>query len=150
MMGEDTNPKNDSVLRRLKDRAEGLQAGVSEKLDAVSGSGMEEFKERIAELNEMIPLISELGYSVEDIRLGIGLLPEVGISISGLTKTMPDEAYNRIIVEQKEKPLLIGTIKALQNASAMQHRIHIMGMRADTASITLGFPPKIMLEFKKA
>ena len=146
---EDKEPTKESLLRRLKDRAEEMQAGVSEKIAAVSEGGAAEIKERIAELNEIIPLIADLGYSVDGIRIGVGLIPDVGLAISGLTKTMPEATYNRILQEEKDKPILVNVIKALQTASAMQQRIHIMGMRADSASITLGIPPKITLEFRK-
>jgi hypothetical protein len=146
---EDTNPTQDSILRRLKDKADEIQSGVSEKIAAVSGAGTEMFKDRIAELNEIVPLIGELGYCVENVGIGIGLMPEVTMAISGLTKTMPEATYNRVIAKESEKPLLVSVIKGLQTASALQDKIHILGMRADTATITLGLTPKITLEFKK-
>ena len=122
---------------------------MSEKIVMASGAGTELLKDRIAELNEVVPLISELGYCVESVGIGIGLMPDVTLAISGLTKTMPEETYNRVLADQNDKPLLVNVIRALQTASALQDKIHIMGMRADTASITLGLPPKMTLEFKK-
>jgi hypothetical protein len=51
--------------------------------------------------------------------------------------------------EQKERKMLINIIKSLQTLSTLQNRVHIMGMRSDNISITLGLPPKATLNFKK-
>ena len=84
-------------------KAKEMQAGVLEKIAAVSGAGLGEFKERIAELNEIIPLIGEPGDDADGLEIGLGLIPDVGMQISGLTKTMPEEPYNRVLQEQQEK-----------------------------------------------
>ncbi len=140
---------NDSILRRVKAKAGEMQADALEKVAAISGAGAEEFRARIADMDEVIPIIAELGYTLQGVRIGIGLIPDIGLTISGLTKTMPEDRYNRVLEEHKDKPLLIGVVKSLQAASALQQKIHMIGMRADTASITLSVPPKVSLEFRR-
>jgi len=49
----------------------------------------------------------------------------------------------------KDKKLLCSVLKTLQAASGLHDKIHIVGMKSDSATITLGLPPKITLKFKK-
>ncbi|MGA2362556.1 MAG: hypothetical protein ABSG73_08835 [Candidatus Aminicenantales bacterium] len=100
-------------------------------------------------MDEGLPLIRELGYSVESIQIGVGLIPDIVIEISGLSKTMDKKAYHRIVEEKKDKKLLCSVLKTVQSASGLHDKIHIAGMKSDTAAITLDMPPKINLKFKK-
>ena len=145
----DTDENSESIVQRMKDKAQEMQSSIAEKLTEVSETGMEKLKDTAGELDELLPLIRDLGYSVDGIQIGVGLVPDAAIEIGGLTKTMDENAYHRILDEQKDKKVLCGVLRALQTASALHHKIHIVGMRSDSATITLGLPPKINLKFKK-
>jgi hypothetical protein len=138
------------MLSRLKDTALAVHANVTEKIADASEAGMEKLQEVMEEVDELRPFLQELGYSIEGIQIGIGLIPDVSIDIGGLSKTIPEETYQRILEEQKDRKLLVSILKALQTASALQHKVHFLGMRSDNASITLGLPPKMSLKFKKS
>ncbi|MEN6310257.1 MAG: hypothetical protein ABFD80_01820, partial [Acidobacteriota bacterium] len=137
------------VFRMMKDKARGVQAGIAGKISQASEAGLTKLKEMTDEVNEILPLISELGYSVESIQVGVGLIPDIIIEISGLTKKMDEEAYRRILKEKEDKKLLCSVLRALQAASGLHDKIHIAGMKSDTGTLTLGQPPKVTLKFKK-
>jgi uncharacterized OsmC-like protein len=85
----------------------------------------------------------------KDVQIGVGLIPDIVIEISGLTKTMDEKSYQRILEEKKDKKLLCSVLRTLQTASALHDKVHIAGMKSDTAAITLGLPPKVNLKFTK-
>jgi hypothetical protein len=141
--------KKESVFQKMKDKAQGIQTGLAEKISKTSEAGWTKLKETTDEVDEILPLISELGYSVESIQVGIGLIPDIVIEISGLTKKMDEKAYHRILKEKEDKKLLCSVLKTLQTASGLHDKVHIAGMKSDNAAITLGLPPKVTLKFKK-
>jgi hypothetical protein len=137
------------MLKKLKDKAMEVHASVAEKIADSSEASMEKLQEMMTEVNEISPVIRELGYTVDGINIEVGLIPAISLDISGMTKTMPEETYQRILEEHKDRNILINVIKTLQNASALQHKVHIIGMRSDNLTIALGLPPKVILKFKK-
>lgn len=107
------------MINKLKDKALEVHANVSEKITNSSEASMEKFQEIIAEVDEISPFILELGYTVDCIQVEVGLIPSVSIDISGMTKTMPEETYKRILEEQKDRNILINVVKTLQTVSAI-------------------------------
>jgi hypothetical protein len=138
-----------SVFQRMKDKAKDVQTGVTEKISKASEAGWAKLKDTTAEVDEILPAIRELGYSVDGIQIGVGLIPDIVIEISGLTKTMDEPSYQRILEERKDKKLLCSVLRTLQTASGLHDKVHIAGMKSDTAAITLGLPPKVNLKFTK-
>ncbi len=169
-MGSEEKP-NGSVLGKmkkkakcaqddLKDKMTGASGAVQDKISDASGAVQEKIadateavqgkiSDAIGEVNEIMPVIKELGYTVDGINIAVGLIPDVTLDISGLAKTVEDSRYREMLEEHKGHTLRIGVIKALQNLSVMQQKIQIGRMQSDNASITLGFPPKVSLEFRR-
>lgn len=142
--------KAESLLQRMKGKAKEVQSSVAEKIAETSDAAQEKFLEKLNELNDLLPCIRELGYSVEAVEVGVGLLPEVGIEVSGLAKTMDVATYERVMEEQRDKKVLSLILRTLQTTSTWQKKIHLMAMGCDRATITLGIPPKITLKFEKS
>jgi hypothetical protein len=101
-------------------------------------------------VNDLVPCIQALGYSVDGIQVGIGLLPDVNIDVSGLAKVMDEATYDRVLEEQKDNKLFTLVLKTLQTTSSWQQKIQFMDMGCDQATITLGIPPRITLKFQRA
>jgi hypothetical protein len=137
------------MLDKLKDKALEIHASVSEKIADSTDASMEKLQDMMTEVNEISPVINELGYTVDSINVEVGLMPSISLDISGMTKTIPEETYNRILEEHKDRNILINVIKTLQNASVLQNKVHILGMLSDHITIALGLPPKMILKFKK-
>jgi len=57
-------------------------------------------------------------------------------------KTMPAGAYRKVLEEHKDRKILISVVKTLQTVSALQQKVHFMGMRSDKVTITLSLPPE--------
>lgn len=139
----------ESLLQRLKGKAREVQSTVAEKIAETSEAAQDKLREKLDELNGLLPAIRELGYTVDAVQVGIGLLPEIGIDVSGLARTMDAATYERVLEEQKENKVISLILKALQTTSSWQQKIHFADMGCDQATITLGLPPSITLKFTK-
>jgi hypothetical protein len=139
-----------SLFQRMKEKAKGVQSSVAEKIAETSEAAQDKFREKLGELNELLPAIRELGYSVNSVQIGIGLLPDVSIDVSGLARTMDVATYERVLEEQKNNKVITLILKTLQTASAWQQKIQLISMGCDQATITLGLPPKLTLKFQQA
>lgn len=142
--------KEESLFQRMKEKAKEVQSSVAEKIADASEAAQDKVREKLNELNSLLPCIRELGYSVDAVQIGIGLLPEVGIDVSGLSKTMDEGTYQRVLEEQKENRVISLILKTLNTASSWQQKIQLMEMVSDQATITLGIPPKLTLKFNRA
>lgn len=132
-----------------KEKLQEVQANIAEKINDASEVGMEKLQELMAEVDEISPILRELGYTLESLQVSVGLIPNVSIDIGGMTKTMPEETYQKVLEEHKDRKILISVVKTLQTVSALQQKVHFMGMRSDMVTITLGLPPKVILKFNK-
>lgn len=126
-----------------------MQDGVEDKIADVSEAAQDKVEKAINDVNEILPVIQELGYTVDGVNIAIGIIPDITIDISGLAKTIEDTKYQQILEEHKGHTLRISVVKALQTMSSMHQKIRFGQMESDNASITLGLPPKITLKFKK-
>ena len=142
--------KEGSLFQRMKEKAKEVQSSVADKIAETSEAAQDKVREKLNELNSLLPCIRELGYSVDSVQIGIGLLPDVGIDVSGLAKTMDEATYERVLEEQKDNKVISLILRTLHTASSWQQKIHLMEMISDQATITLGIPPKLTLKFHRA
>lgn len=145
----DSPEKEESLFQRMKEKAKEVQSSVAEKIAETSEAAQDKVREKLNDLNNLLPAIRELGYSVDAVQIGIGLLPDVGIDVSGLAKTMDEATYERVLEEQQENKVISLILKTLHTASSWQQKIHLMEMVSDQATITLGIPPKLTLKFQR-
>lgn len=145
----DSPEKEESLFQRMKDKAKEVQSSVAEKIAETSEAAQDKVREKLNDLNNLLPAIRELGYSVDAVQIGIGLLPDVGIDVSGLAKTMDEATYERVLEEQQENKVISLILKTLHTASTWQQKIQLMEMVSDQATITLGIPPKLTLKFQR-
>jgi hypothetical protein len=143
------NENSNALLQKFKDKTKEISSCVTDKISDAAQAGQDKLNESMGDINGVVSAINELGYSINGISIGIGLIPDIEIEISGLTKTMDEATFERVMEEQNEKTIISAVVKTLQTASVLQNKIHILEMRSDIASIKLGFPPKLSLKFKK-
>ncbi len=139
----------ESLFQRLKGKAREVQSTVAEKIAETTEAAQEKLREKLDELDGLLPAIRELGYTVEAVEIGIGLLPEIGIDVSGLARTMDAATYERVLEEQKENKVISLVLRTLQTTSTWQQKIHFAALGCDQATITLGLPPRITLKFTR-
>ena len=120
---------------------------IKEIVNAAADAGAEKIKETLESINEIIPVLTALGYKVTKMKIGMSVTPDLYIEISGLSKAMDEAQFQRTLEEKKNHKILTAILYALQKAKQMQSKVQIAGMKYDVVEIVLGLPPKINAVF---
>lgn len=132
-------------LSGLKDKLENLKEGIDS--DALKGKGLEKIIEMLDSLNDSIPKIKALGFSVRDFRIGQGVIPDIMIKIAGDINAINPGKIQEIIDQYPDDKILITILKSLQTASHMKDRLSALDFKGLEAEVTLGLPPSIAINF---
>lgn len=99
------------------------------------------------EFNEALPTIRALGFSVRNVSVGMGLIPEVGASLIAAVDDVKVEKLNELIEANKEKKTLVAVLKALQAAYNIKQQFRDIPFRGVQIDMKLGLPPHIGVQF---
>jgi predicted regulator of amino acid metabolism with ACT domain len=101
------------------------------------------------EFNAALPTMRALGFTVEDIRVGMGVLPEVKAKLIASADKVDVKAIDDIIKKQSEQKTLVTVLKALQTAYNVRDQLGDLGLKGVEINATLGIPPNISIGFIK-
>lgn len=132
-------------LGGLKDKIGDLKQGIN--TDELKGKGLEKINEMLDALNDGIPKIKALGFSVKDFRIGQGLIPDVMIKIAGEIDAINPDKLQEIIDQYPDEKILTVILKALQTSSHMKDRLSALDFKGLEAEVMLGIPPSIAINF---
>jgi hypothetical protein len=124
-----------SMMGKAKDFAGSANEGVSKMLD---------------EFNAALPTMRALGFTVQDIQVGMGLLPEVKAKLAASADNIDVKAIDEIIQKKSEQKTLVTVLKALQTAYNVRDRLGDLGLKGVEINATLGLPPNISIGFIKS
>jgi hypothetical protein len=102
------------------------------------------------EFNEALPTIRALGFSVRNVSVGMGLIPEVGATLIAAVDDVKVEQLNELIEANKEKKTLVAVLKALQAAYNIKQQFRDIPFRGVQIDMKLGLPPHIGVQFVSA
>ena len=137
------------MFEKLKAKAAEVGEVVQEKAAALTEQGMLKLAEVAAPVNEVKPVIEQIGYRLERARLVLGLSPAVAIEVSGLATARSDEDFEGFLEAHKEHAVVTRVLQALQAIARVQRRVPIAGFRADRALIALAVPPTLTLLYDR-
>jgi predicted regulator of amino acid metabolism with ACT domain len=126
-------------LNDMLGKARGLADSAS---DAVS--------KLLDEFNAALPTMKALGFSVEDIQVGMGLLPEVRAKLIAAAANVDVKAIDEMIKTKSEQKTLVAVLKALQTAYNVRDQLGDLGLKGVEINVTLGLPPNISIGFIKS
>ena len=126
-------------LNDMLGKARGLADSAS---DAVS--------KLLGEFNAALPTMKALGFSVEDIQVGMGLLPEVRAKLIAAAANVDVKAIDEMIKTKSEQKTLVAVLKALQTAYNVRDQLGDLGLKGVEINVTLGLPPNISIGFIKS
>ncbi len=124
-----------NVLGRARDLTNSASDAVSNLLD---------------EFNAALPTMKALGFSVEDLKVSMGLLPEVHAKLVANADNVDVKAIDEIIKKKSEQKTLVAVLKALQTAYNVRDQLGDLGLKGVEIDLTLGLPPKVSIGFIKA
>jgi hypothetical protein len=126
-------------FKDLKGKVPGLVGGVTD----AAGKMVDEF-------NEALPTIRALGFTVKDLQVGMGLVPEIGAKLVASTDTVDPKKIKELMDKSPENKILAGTLKALLLAYNVKQQIGNIPFKGVEVDVKLGLPPHIGVAFVTA
>ncbi|HUB33040.1 MAG TPA: hypothetical protein VMA31_08425 [Bryobacteraceae bacterium] len=123
----------------LKDKAQELANTATD----VAGKAVDEF-------NEALPTLRGLGFTVKDLRVGMGLVPEIGAKLVASTDTVDPKKIKELMEKNPENKVLSGALKALLAAYNIKQEIGDIPFKGVEVDVTLSLPPHIAVGFVSA
>lgn len=117
---------------------------------SLTGSASETAGKFLDEFNEAIPTMRALGLTVKDLRVGMGLLPEIGAKLTGSVDSINVAKLHELMEKHKEKKTLTALLKGLEAAYNIKDQLGDVNLRGVEIDFTLGLPPKIHVAFMTA
>jgi hypothetical protein len=120
--------------------------GIKGKAGGIKDAAMVKINESLDEFNAAIPAIKDLGFAVTDLKVGMGVPPEVSAKLTGTVASIKKEKVQKLIEANQGNKFLVTILKGLQTASDVQNKLGDLGFKGVTADVNL-LPPTIKVEF---
>ncbi len=99
------------------------------------------------ELNEALPTMRALGFTIKDLQVGMALVPEIGFKLIAAADTVDAAKIKDMIDKHPENKTLIGMLKGLQLAYNVKQQITDFPFKGVQVDVTLGLPPHVGVSF---
>jgi hypothetical protein len=135
--------KRVSARRRLAMPLKDLMGKAKE----LAGTATEATGKLVDEFNEALPTMRALGFTIKDLRVGMGLVPEIGAKLIASTDTIDVKKIKELIEKHPENKTLVGALKALELAYNVRQQVGDLPFKGVEIDVTLGLPPHIGVAF---
>ncbi len=130
----------------LKARAADVKGQIADQVAEMGEASVAKLNETLADFNATLPVLHEAGYALEGVSIDIGLPPKIVASFS--TTIVPDEKIEALLQENAERKLTVLLVKSVYQATKLQSKLNIKGMKPSSVSVELGLIPQIGVKFK--
>ena len=117
------------------------------KAQELTGAAAETAGKFVDEFNEALPTMRALGFTVRDLRVGMGLMPEIGAKLVASTDSIDVGKIKDLIAKHPDNKTLVAALKALETAYNIKQQIGDIPVKGVEIDITLGLPPHIGVAF---
>jgi hypothetical protein len=131
-----------AMFDKIKNTAGNIGKGASGLKDA----GVAVLKSTVDELNATLPYLKEVGYTVNEIEVEVGLSPKVILHLYRLFEVNA-ELFATVLASQAQRKVFCTILNALQQANILQGQIHFQGRYFAEMEIELGMPPAVRMKF---
>jgi hypothetical protein len=116
--------------------------GMPGKTHDLAGSASDTVEKLLDDFNAALPTMQALGFTVEDIQVAMGLLPEVNAKLVAAAANIDVKALDEMIGKRSEQNTLITVLKALQTAYDLRDQLGDFGLKGVVVDVKLGLPPE--------
>jgi hypothetical protein len=127
-------------FKSFRDKAQEMARTAAASATTTAGKMLDEF-------NEALPTMRALGFTVKDVHVGMGLLPEVGAKLVATTDSIDEKKLQELIEKHVEKKLLVTALKGLYAAYNIKREIPDVPLKGVQLDLTLGLPPRVSVSF---
>jgi predicted regulator of amino acid metabolism with ACT domain len=102
------------------------------------------------EFNAALPTMRALGFNVEDLKVKMGLPPEISAKLTATAADVDVNELNKLIQKNSENKTLVTVLKGLLTAYNIRDQLGDLGLKGIEVNITLGLLPNIGIGFIKS
>ena len=117
------------------------------KAKELTGAAADAAGKIVDEFNEALPTMRALGFTVKDLRVGTGLVPEIGAKLIASADTIDVKRIKELIDKHPGNKTLVAALKGLELAYNIRQQIVDLPFKGVEIDITLGLPPHIGVAF---
>jgi len=117
------------------------------KAKALTNTAVEAAGNFVDEFNEFLPTMRALGFTMKDLRVGMGLMPEIGAKLIASTDTIDVKKIKELIEKHADNKTLVAALKALEVAYNIKQEIGDLPLKGVEIDVTLGLPPHVGVAF---
>jgi hypothetical protein len=132
----------DSVASAAQNAKEAIAAAAADLREASAAK----IRETIEDFNASLPVLREMGYTLSDVAISLGLPPNVHATFQ-VSHEVNDEAVGRALDQNTERRLTTFLIQALTQARKLQTNIAIAGMKPRGITVEIGLSPGVTIKF---
>jgi hypothetical protein len=152
-LAEQAAEQDSGAAGDVKARSTGLMEDVKGQITEQSGEMSEisaaKLNETLADFNAALPALREAGYILDAVTLELGVPPKIVATFSG-GDVAPDEKIEALLEENAKRNLTVLLVKSVQQATKLQSKLNIKGMKPRGLSVEIGLVPKIAVRFVSA
>jgi hypothetical protein len=130
----------------LADLASGVKDQLLDATTEVKETGFAKLGEALADFNAALPVLREAGYVLEGVTIKLGLVPQVSANFSAGT-AVPEERVEALLAEHAGRKLTALIVRSVYNATKLQSKLKISGMRPSGLSVEIGLSPQVTVNF---
>jgi hypothetical protein len=116
---------------------------MMEKVSETAAAATDMATHSMNNLSETASNLKALGFSVRDVRMGMGIVPEIGAKLIGSIEVMDQDKIKKMIDSHRQDKVLVAVLEALRTASVFKEQLGDFGFKGVEADVTLGLPPKV-------
>jgi hypothetical protein len=120
-----------------------LMSKASELTDTAAGAA----GKLVDEFNEALPTFRSLGFSIKDLQVGMGLMPEIGAKLIASTDNIDVKKIKELIDKHAENKTLVAALRGLQAAYNIKQQLGDLPFKDVELDIKLGLPPHVGVAF---
>ena len=127
-------------FKSLRDKAQEMAGTAAASATTTANRMLDEF-------NEALPTMRALGFTVKDLHVGMGLLPEVGATLVASTDSIDEKKLQELIEKHGAQKLLVAALKGLYAAYNIKKEIPDVPLRGVQLDVMMSLPPRISVSF---
>jgi hypothetical protein len=124
-------------------------SNVLERTRKLTDTTSEAVSKFLDEFNAALPTIKALGFSVQDIQVSMGILPEIHAKLIADAADVNVETLDQLIKKKSEEKTLVAVLKGLQTAYNVRDQLGDLGLSGVAIDVKLGIPPSVGIGFFK-
>jgi hypothetical protein len=132
----------DSVASTAQDVRGSLATAAADLREA----SVTKIRETLADFNASVPVLREMGYTLSDVAITLGMPPSLAASFQ-VSHEVGEETVARALEQNADRKLTTILIRALSQARRLQTSIEVAGMKPRGITVDIGLTPSVVIKF---